>query len=210
MKGNIVILLLFFQIVGCQNKKNNYTSNQFISKINSSKEIYSKDSLSLVLCIKDEILYKRGGYNAYYYNQNTPILIDTIIYSPNLDRIVFFAIDSIENKLTYPKSLSSDEIEKMEKIGNLPYKGYHYNGYAYIAKRIGDSFDIHDFSKRYTGKYKEMNDLRNRLRQKYFVGYSKIQGKGFEYNIGDKRFWNNPNVWDVMEKDKKNGRNSIN
>jgi hypothetical protein len=203
VKKVIILFSLIFQIVSCQNKINNQTPNKFLSKVNASKEMYSKDSLSLILCIKKEIFYNRGGYNANFYDQSTPIIIDTIIYSPNLDKVVFFVIDSVENKKTYPKNLSQDKIDSMQKLASLPYDGYHYNGCAYIGEKNGDSFEVYDFFRIYLGKYKNIHNLKNRLRQVFLIEYSKVQEKGFEYNVDDKRFWDNSNVWDDMEKNKK-------
>lgn len=203
MKKVIILFSLIFQIVSCQNKIINHTPNKFLSNVNVSKEIYSTDSLSLVLCIKKEIFCNRGNYNANFYDQSTPIIVDTIIYSPNLEKVVFFVIDSLENKKTYPKNLSQDKIDSMQKISGLPYDGYHYNGCAYLAKKRGDSFEVYDFFKIYLGKYKNIYDLKNRLREVFLLEYSKAQEKGFEYNVDDKRFWDNPNAWDAFEKNKK-------
>lgn len=203
MKKVLILFSLIFQIASCQNKINNQTPYKFLSKVNASKEIYSKDSLSLILCIKKELFYKRGNYNADFYDQNTPIMIDTIIYSPNLDKVVFFVIDSLENKNTYPKKLSQDKVDNMQKLTGLSYDGYHYNGCAYIGKKNGDSFEVYDFFRIYLGTYEKIHDLKNRLRQVFLIEYSTVQEKGFEYNVNDKRFWGNPNVWDEFEKNRK-------
>jgi hypothetical protein len=198
----VILFCLIFQIVSCQNKKINPTPTKFLSIVNVSKEIYTKDSLNLIQRVKNEMISHNGGYSADFYNHDTPIIIDTIMYSPRFDKIVFFAIDSIENKKTYPDNLSAEEINEVQKIVSTPYQGYHYNASVFIGKRDEKVFfKVYDFSKRYLGKYKNIQELRKRLRKKFFVEYSTIKEKGFEYNIDDRRFWDNPNIWNSIEKE---------
>jgi hypothetical protein len=197
----IFLFCLIFQIVSCQNR-DNLKSKKMTSIVDVSKRVYTEDSLTLIELVKNEIAKHKVPYNAKFYDNKTPLLIDTIMYSPKLDKVVFFVIDRVENKKTYPENLTQEEIDELEVLGSLPYKGYHYNSVAYLGKRIGNSFDIYDFSRRYIGKFKNLEELKKRLRQKFFEEYSSDE-KGAEYNVGDIRFWDNPNLWNLIERTKK-------
>ena len=104
MRKILILCFLIFQMAGCQNRKVKITPDEFISKENAPKDLYRSDSIQLVALIKKEIGKKKGAYGANFYDSSTKVIIDTIMYNSNLDRMVFFIIDKVENKKLYPKT----------------------------------------------------------------------------------------------------------
>lgn len=209
MNRNIIIaLLLSFQIVSCQERKVKLTPDELVSKVEVPSEFYSKDSFELKKLVKLDIKEHKGGFSAKIYDEFTEIIIDTIMYSPDYEKLVFFVIDKIENKKTYPANISQEEIKAIENQTKLVYHGYSYEGKTYVGIRDNNLLRI-DFLGMTIGKFKkeELNKLRKRQRQIFFEEYSTVNEKGYEYNVDDRRFWNNVNFWDnVRKKEEKRKR----
>ena len=201
MRKFIILILLSFQVVSCQNRTIKITPNEFLSKVKVPKDLYAKDSLKLVDLIKEQIKNHKEAYYPKAYDSLTVVVIDTIMYSKDLSKITFFIIDKVENKKTYPKGWNEEDVKSVEKYGNLPYEGYHYNAKAYIGVRKNDSIEIANFFRLEVGDFLNISELKIRQRQMFFEEYSAVKEKGFEYNLDDYRFWDNPNVWDYMKRD---------
>lgn len=196
-----ILFCLVFQIVSCQNKRFNPTPTSFISEVNVPKKMYTNDSINLLQSIEKEIANKEGSYKANYYDKNTSIIIDTVMYNPTFDKTVFFIIDKVENKKLYSKDWNKENVEPIEKFGNLPYDGYHYNAKAYIGIRNKDGLlQINNFFRLNIDDYEDIQKLRKRQRQMFFEEYAAVNETGFEFNLNDKRFWDNPNVWEKIKK----------
>lgn len=202
MKKIIIIFLLSFQIVSCQERTVKLTPKEFVSKVEVPNELYSKDSLNLVGLIKAEIKDHKGGYHSKAYDEFTEITIDTIVYSPDYNRVVFFIIDKIENKKAYPDGWTEKEVEAVVQHTGLPFEGYHYNAKAYIGIRKNDTLTIDNFFGLNINGVQDINKLIKRQRQLFFEEYAAVDEKGYEYNVDDKRFWDNPNFWDKLKRKK--------
>ena len=196
MRSLIAIIFFVFNLSSCQTNKD--TPNDYISNVSVPQEVIKRDSLTLVNLIKDEIKVHSGDYFPQYYDKNTEIIIDTIMYNDKFDRLVFFIIDKVENKKKFNKDISEEQIKELEKYGSLPYEGYHYNAHAYIGIRKNSTLKVENFFRISIGDYDSINDLRERQRKVFFQEYSSIKEKGHEYNLNDKRFWSNTNVWNKL------------
>lgn len=209
MSRNIIIaLLLSFQIVSCQERKVELTPDEFISKVEVPSELYLKDSFELKELISIDIKEHKGGYSSKIYDEYTGIVIDTIMYSPDYEKLVFFVINKIENKKTYLDNISQSEIKAIEKQTKLAYNGYSYEGKTYVGIRDNNLLRV-EFLGMTIGKFKEeeLNKLRKRQRQIFFEEYATVNEKGYEYNIDDIRFWDNVNFWDnIRQKEEKRKR----
>lgn len=182
-----ILILIGILMFSCNTEKKNQKQ-----KIPS----YEKDSSSLVGLIHDRINKKENPYFQEFYDDETEVLIDTILYNTNSDKLVFFVINKVKNKKRYPGNISEEQAKDVEKLGNLPYEGFHYNGHAFIAKRTGNNdFLIKDFSVINLEKYKNIKSLKKKLKKIFFQDYSDVNEKGYEYNLNDNRFWDNDNVW---------------
>lgn len=183
-----IIILIFIAFFSCKN------FTQESKPIDSLESEVFKDRDKLKVLIKDRIDKKEVPYFQPYYDSLTQVIIDTIFYSPNKNKLAFFVIDKIENKKRY-KGITYEQAQKMEELGNLPYEGHHYNAYAFIGKRDGNNINIKDFSVINIGKYRDIEKIRGKLKKLFFQEYSNINEKGYEYNLNDVEFWQNDNVW---------------
>jgi hypothetical protein len=201
MKKYIYLFCLCVQIVSCQNRTIKPTPKEFVSKVKVPENIYSKDSIKLVELVKEEIKEHKGAYYAKFYDKHTEIIIDSIIYSPNHNKLFFFIINRVENKKVYPSNLTAQEIETIVKETKLPYEGYHYEGKAYIGVRKDNNLVINNFFRINTANYSSLKEVRARLNQLFFEEYSAVKENGYEYNPDDIRFWENKSIWDISQKD---------
>lgn len=183
-------------MISCQNKAIKLTPTEFKSDVRASEELYSKDSISLVKLIKEEIKEHKGSYYPKPYDENTQIIIDTIMYSSDYNKLTFFIIDRKENKKIYPDNFTKKEVNELIKDGHtkIPYDGHHFLGKAYIGIRKNSDLLINNYFRISTPHYNEMKEAKERLRESFFKEYSAIKHKGYEYNLDDKRFWDKK-IW---------------
>ena len=191
-KSLFLKILLAFLVISCQDRTIKLTPNEFKSNVIVPKELFTKDSLTLVSLIKKEIKEHKGGYYSDSYNDSTQIMIDTIMYNPDYNKLIFFIIDKKENKLIYPKTLTKEDVDYLVKEGHttIPYEGYSFTGKAYLGIRNKNTFMLKHFGLT-TAYYNYIYNVRNRQKQLYFEEYSAVNEKGYEYNLDDKRFWDN-------------------
>ncbi|TXD64171.1 hypothetical protein [Polaribacter glomeratus] len=198
MNKNIIIIaiLLSFQMMSCQNMTVKLTPQEFKSNNKASKKLYLKDSISLVRLIKEDIKEHKGDYHSKAYDYSTKIIIDTIMYNSDFNKLIFFIIDKKENKKAYPETLTKENVDYLIKEGNadIPYEGFHYTGKAYIGIRENDSLYINNYFRMTTAGYNIINDVKKEQRVAFFEEYSAVKYKGYEYNLDDKRFWDS-DIW---------------
>ncbi|WP_395051022.1 hypothetical protein [Flavobacterium sp.] len=203
VSGIILVVFLFAfiyfkYIFGWQElRSNNYTSKEYKSLINISKEQYFKDSLTLVSIIRKNINNHEEPYTAairvnekleFINDSFTKIYIDSIFYSPNVNRIAFLVIVENDNKKQY-KGMTRKEADGWEKEGNLPYEGTFFDGNCFVAERINNNLKSSFYGYSFTNSrsYKENSDaLRNACLNQLEEKNTKKQ----TYNIDDIRFWN--------------------
>lgn len=200
MKKLIFIVLLSYNLVNCQQKYEKHTPKNYISITKTSKVVYTKDSLNLVDYIKKDIFEHKGGYHSKSYDVNTKVIIDTIMYSPNFEKIFLFIITSDLNRKLYPKEMSEQEIIEASKHSSLSVDGHHFQGKAYIAYKKNDSIFKTQYYGITTAEYESIEAVRQRQRQIFFKEFSAVNEIGYEFNINDKRFWDNKNFWDMMNR----------
>jgi hypothetical protein len=197
----IVVLFAFYlfkYIFGWQEfRSNNYTSKGYKSLVNTSKEQYSKDSLTLVSIVRNTINNHEEPYTAairvnekleFINDSFTKIYIDSIFYSPNLNRIAFLVIVENDNKKQY-KGMTRKEAASWEKEGNLPYEGTFFDGNCFVAERINNNFKSSFYGYFFTNSrsYKENSDA---LRDACLNQREEKNAKKQTYNVDDIRFWN--------------------
>lgn len=203
MKLSVIFftILLVFVFTNCQNKTKSKepTLDRFKSTVKVPNSLYTNDSAYLVQAIKQEIREHTNAFYSKEYDIDTKIFIDTIMYSPDFNKIVFFIINKNKNENLY-KGMSKEEAVKVIKENNFaPYDDFHFNGNAYLGYRKGDSLAIKDYFRIHINRYKTYLSLKKRLHQIFFKEYSEVDEKGFEYNIDDLRFWSNKNVWENIK-----------
>jgi hypothetical protein len=122
------------------------------------------------------------------------------MYSPNNERIFFFVITKSQNKKLYPKEMSEREMKEASRYSNLVLDGFHFQGKAYVAYKKNDTIFKTQFYGITTSEYENIESVRQRQRNIFFKEFSTVNEKGYEYNVDDKRFWDNDYFWDKMKR----------
>lgn len=200
MKKIVIIFFLVCNLGSCQQKIEKPTPMEYISKVNVPIETYTIDSINLVKSIKKDILEHKGGYHSKAFDSENVVIIDTIMYSPNNERIFFFVITKGLNRKLYPRGMSEQEMIEASKYSNLSLDGYHFQGKAYVGYKKNGLIFKTQFYGITTAEYENKESVRQRQRQIFFNEFSAVNEKGYEYNINDERFWDNQNFWDKMYK----------
>lgn len=200
MKRLILLIFINCNLVNCQHKIEKHTPKEYISKVNIPKEIYTKDSLVLVNSIKKDITEHKGGYYSNAFDSETKIIIDTIMYSPNNERLFFFVITKGQNRKLYPKEMTKEEMTEANKYSKLSLNGFNFQGKAHLAYKKNEIIFKTQFYGITTANYENIESVRERQRQIFFKEFSAVKEEGYEYNINDKRFWNNDIFWDEMKR----------
>ena len=131
------------------------------------------------------ILHDEGPYYVEEYDTLTEIFIDTILYSPNHDKIAAFIITRNSND----KLLSGGDSSK-----------YHYNAHSFVGKRSSGekNWDIKWFRRLNFVRHDTYDYISKKIRYRYFNSLAQIKGSDgksqYKYNFDDIRFWDGP-VW---------------
>lgn len=205
----ISVFVYFKNIFGwLEFRSNNYTKKEFKSLVQVSKKQYSKDSLVLVSIIRDRINSHKEPYsNAIMVNGNnvfindslTRIQIDSIFYSPNFNKIAFLVIVENDNKKLY-KGITKKEANNLEKHGNLPYEGSHFDGNSFIGKKTENSFDVYFYKHSFTNSksYKQNSILlREATLNRLDNNNNNNNNNKSDINFDDIRFWNSKD-WQLI------------
>lgn len=168
--------------------KNTDTPDQFINKTIVKKENYAKDSLTISSELRKLLLQHKEFFNSNEYFEGTKIIIDTIVYSPDLNKLVI---------LVLTKNPTSRQL--------LPTKGkdYYYNATTYLSVRQQDSLYLTWFGPNFSNST-DRKEQSNSIRQENFRNYASrdlTEGYSHKYNLNDIRFWTS-SEWDEIEKEK--------
>ncbi|MCD0465040.1 hypothetical protein [Flavobacterium sp. ENC] len=201
----IAVFIYFKNIFGwLEFRSNNYTKKEFKSLVEVSKKEYSEDSLILVSIIRARINSHKEPYNnaiiingnkAFINDTLNRIYIDSIFYSPNFNKIAFLVIIENDNKKLY-KGITKNEAYNLERQGNLPYEGSHFDGTSFIAKKNNKNFDVCSYGHSFINSktYKENSTL---LREACLNHVVKNNKKQCIYNFDDIRFWSCED-WNIL------------
>ena len=186
MKYQYFLLLLFLQafVYSSCNYDGISERNSKISSINSviNKEVYKKDSVQIV---KQLEVFLKGHKNFFFskeYYDSTQLLIDSIIYSPELNKLAIFVIT--KNPI-YRQLVPAKE-----------YKWY-YNANCYLGIRQNDTIILSSIGPRFRNSV-DKDKLIKMMRNTYFSKYAGIKNSNgsykYKFNLGDIRFWDSP-IW---------------
>lgn len=114
-------LMVFF--INCQNKRElrKPIANKFKSAVSVSDSLYANDSTFLTQAIKQEIKEHTNVFYSEEYDTDTRIFIDSIMYSTDFNKMVFFIISENKNSSLY-KGMNEVEAAKIIEENSLaPY-----------------------------------------------------------------------------------------
>ena len=169
-------------------RENTDTPDQFLNKTVNKKEDYTKDSLALSTKLKDLLLQHQDFFYSKEYFEGTDIIIDTIIYSPDFDKLAILIL----TKNPTARQLMPD------KNGD-----YYYNATCYLGVRQKDTISLSYVGPDFTNsvdKRKQSNYIRQAC-FRLFVSSDTTKKYSYKYNLNDTRFWTS-SVWQKIEEDK--------
>ena len=169
-------------------RKNIDTPNQFLNKTVTKKEDYTKDSLTISAKLKGLLLQHEDFFYSKEYFEGTDIIIDTIIYSPDLNKLAV---------LVLTKNPTSRQLMPTEN------EMWYYNATSYLGIRQGDTISLTRLGPDFTNST-DKQEQSNYIRQacfRTFVSKDTTEKYAYKYNLNDIRFWTS-SVWQKIEEDK--------
>jgi len=165
----VMILTLIGVLTCCRESRQNVTPDEFRNKTTVDLPTYFAHKRIL---LDTMARYERLRYRPHNIEMDSigQIVIDTILYSPQKNKMAFFVIRG-------------------------PISG-GYNAHCYIG--LLDDLKIEnirwlDFYN--LSFYPSIEQASNRIREIHFTEFNLRQDSGLDYNLDDVRFWNDDDVW---------------
>ena len=173
--------------MSCDQVKKN-TPDKYLNQTGVVKERYASDQVEVTKQLKASLIKREDFFDNSAYSDSTQLLIDTILYSPDLNKLaVFLIIKNPEDKHLLP---------------NKKYEWY-YDGTCYLGTRQKDTISLSWIGPSFTNS-NDQKDLSEIIRTSYFKEYASKDtgGKNTQkYNLNDVRFWNSP-IWKEIQNKK--------
>ncbi|MBC9930409.1 hypothetical protein [Chitinophaga qingshengii] len=173
-----LLVLCFKYIYGWMSFHRNVdTSVGFLNNTVVSGENYIQDSTQIIHQLKKSLLRHEDFFNSSAYDDSTQIIIDSIVYSPDLKKVGILVI---------AKNATSKQL--------LPDKRYnwYYDATCYLGVRQADSITLKMTGATYTNSYSEQR-ISDIMRAACFRTFA-IDDSLHKYNLNDTRFWSAP-IW---------------
>ncbi len=169
-------------------RKNTDTPDQFLNKTVVKKEDYTKDSLTILAKLNVLLLQHEDFFYSKEYFEGTDIIIDTIIYSPDLSKLAV---------LVLTKNPTSKQL--------MPTKNeiWYYNATSYLGIRQSDTINLSHLGPDFTNST-DRQEQSGYIRQacfRTFVSKDTTEKYAHKYNLNDVRFWTS-SEWQKIEEDK--------
>lgn len=169
-------------------RKNTDTPDEFLNKTSNKKGDYAKDSALISQELKQFLLRHEDFFYSKEYFDGTDIIIDTIVYSPDLNKVGILIIT---------KNPTSRQL--------MPTKNaeYYYNATAYLGIRQNDTLELSWLGPSFTNSI-DKQELSNHVRETYFrafVSKDTTAKYAYKYNLNDTRFWTS-SIWQKIEEEK--------
>lgn len=185
----ILLIFAFSFFYCCEGiKQKKYTPKEFLNHTIIRQEDYTKDSVEVIKQLKAFLIrHEDFFYNKAYFD-STQLIIDSIIYSPNFNKLAVFVIT---------KNPTSRQL-----VPDTNYDWY-YDATCYLGVRQKDSISLSWIGPSFTNSYNK-NELSSIIRDYYFTNFATKDTVGlytYKYNLNDIRFWDS-SIWKEIE-DKK-------
>lgn len=169
-------------------RRNTDTPDQFLNKTVVKKEDYTKDSLTISTKFKELLLQHEDFFYSKEYFEGTEIIIDTILYSPDLKKLAV---------LVLTKNPTSRQLMPTEN------EMWYYNATSYLGIRQSDTISLSWLGPSFTNST-DKQEQSNYIRQecfRTFVSKDTTEKYAHKYNLNDVRFWTS-SEWQKIEEDK--------
>ncbi|WP_018615977.1 hypothetical protein [Segetibacter koreensis] len=183
-----IVVFYFLYVNGWYEfRRSTDTPKEFLNKTEVVKEKYRRDSMEILRQLKKELSHHEGFFYSKEFFEDTNIIIDTILYSPKLDKLAALVI--VQNPTT-------------RQIQPNQFKPYYYNGTSYLGGREADTIGVTWFQPHLIN-YTDKNELSSDLREECFrllVFKDTTDRYALKYNLNDIRFWTS-SIWEKREAD---------
>ena len=186
MQIRYIVLILLSFAAGCAKPQAPKTPEEYKYQIIISENDYRLDNEYLRSTITTLVEKKAGPFYPDSYDDKTDIFIDSILYSPDQSRIVFFVIAKNSNA----NLLKTNDPE-----------GEHFDAMCFLGTKESTNRDwiVRWFRIMNFHTYTTYSDVSAKIRFRYFRNLVEIKNEEgesrYKYNIDDIRFWEGP-VWD--------------
>ena len=172
------ILFLFGMIItintSCQ--KNNYTPRKYKNRTSIASDLYLHHVQILSDTIRSFILSRSKAFHAKENDSLTEVIIDTVLYGPQKDKLAFFII-----------TMNTDD----KLLGGGSKSNFHFNAYCFLGLIENGSIDAITWLSAYNlSRYTDLKQTSERIREIYF---KELGGELLKYNLDDVRFWDDSN-----------------
>lgn len=173
---------LYSILIGCNGSSATPTRYKYLDTI--STEVYKKNAIEISDSVGNRIRFKIDPYYPKEYDSLTEILVDTILFSPQNDRIAFFVITKNSNDKLLDKGGRNE---------------FHYNVHCFVGILAGSNIRKIGWVSAFSiFNYNDRNSASHDIRYYYFVDLTNRKNmkneSTFKYNFDDVRFWNGP-LW---------------
>lgn len=185
--------LLSFFIISCHYGtgvgERKFTPQKFLNHTKISREDYLKDSNTIIAILGTYLNnHEQSFYNKEYFH-STGIIIDTILYNMNFNKIAVFVI-------------AKTPMYGRKEVARAKNANYWYDAYCYIGIRIGtvrSGFKLKWVKRSSIINWYEKNEVSRAIKDEYFTEFATIKDTSgdyrYKYNLDDKRFWDS-SIWD--------------
>ena len=168
-------------------RRNTDTPDKYINRTIIPTENYQRDESALILQFNDMKLNHKGFFSSKEYFEGTEIIIDTILYSPEYDKLVVLMI---------AKNPTSRQLRPQKS------ELWYYDATSYLGLRQNDSIFLSQVGSNFSNS-NDLLALSDILRQasfRTFVSKDTTAINSHKYNLNDIRFWKSPE-WEEIEID---------
>lgn len=167
------------------------TPKEYISNNLPNKGKYSSDSTDIVFQIRGFIKNHKESFYSKDNDESTQIIVDTILYNPDYNKIATFII----TKNSTSKQLIKDKNHK-----------WYYDATCYLGAKHNDSLSLTQIGTHYGNS--DMKSISQIIRNYYFRERSSDPNHSNNtYNFNDIRYWSNSKDWKKIENYKEMQKN---
>jgi hypothetical protein len=185
----VVQIVLFFALNSCESyRMKKYTPNEYLNHTMVKREDYSRDSIGILKQLESLLLNHKGFFGNTSYDDSTQLIIDSIIYSPDLNRLAVFIIT---------KNPTSRQLTPN------PKSYWYYDATCYLGVKENDTISLSWEGPNFSNSTNQQK-LSDIIRESYFTEFADndtSKTSTSKYNLNDIRFWNSL-IWKKLEAEK--------
>ncbi len=183
----ILLIVVFPFLYSCEGMKQKSTPQEFLNHTVIKQENYTKDSIEVVKQLNTFLNKHEDFFYSKAYFDSTQLIIDSIIYSPDFNKLAVFVITK---NPTYRQLMPDKNSE------------WYYDATCYLGVRQNDTIALSWIGPSFTNSSSKQ-DISNDIRDACFRTFAtkKDTSGAYAYNLNDIRFWSCP-IWEKIEEEK--------